>query len=407
MSDGLPIEIKPDMKKPGKKLDEVKLDNSASDYDKLYGGKTHEEYKNLYEAELKKGKKTNQKLVEWLANKIQETTPADTEKTSALNEVTNAIVANTENNTGLKVGESTDNTPKPGIKPTNVDDKRAIGATLPELNTLYEQGQISEEAYRKRLAELTSGKAAENEADDIASGTRKAEETLSEAEETLSEGDLVDTTDNNTDNNNSVTEEIVEEADPVTKKRYANTTMGIWDAYRNKAIDLGTAMYFTLDAISNFARNTGKDIGNIAAAFSGGTMDNSDRSKSMWQQRRDAMFENELGSELESDEGSRAWRAAQHDFNSLTSEQQNIVAKNIENWIAENSKHLTVEGLQKQLEAMGYNNLALKLNTMMDEDLINAYKNGNAVEKVIAVLGRAVQKGVSANTPVGSFSFGK
>lgn len=273
------------------------------------------------------------------------------------------------------------------------DDQKAVGATLDELKYMYENGQISKAAYEKRLLELQNISPEEKAAVD--EGTRKAEETLSE-------GDLIDTTDTN-----NITEEIVEEADPVTKKRYANTTMGIWDAYRNKDIDLGTAMYFTLDAISNFARNTGKDIGNIAAAFSGGTMDNSDRSKSMWQQRRDAMFENELGSELESDEGSRAWRAAQHDFNSLTSEQQNIVAKNIENWIAKNTKHLTVEGLQKQIEAMGYNNLALKLNTMMDEDLINAYKNGNATDKVLAVLGRAVQKGVSANTPVGSFSFGK
>lgn len=273
------------------------------------------------------------------------------------------------------------------------DDQKAVGATLDELKYMYENGQISKAAYEKRLLELQNISPEEKAAVD--EGTRKAEETLSE-------GDLIDTTDTN-----NITEEIVEEADPVTKKRYANTTMGIWDAYRNKDIDLGTAMYFTLDAISNFARNTGKDIGNIAAAFSGGTMDNSDRSKSMWQQRRDAMFENELGSELESDEGSRAWRAAQHDFNSLTSEQQNIVAKNIENWIAENTKHLTVEGLQKQIEAMGYNNLALKLNTMMDEDLINAYKNGNATDKVLAVLGRAVQNGISANTPVGSFSFGK
>ena len=59
---------------------------------------------------------------------------------------------------------------------------------------------------------------------------------------------------------------------------------------------------FMLDALSKAARNTGIDIGNIGAQFSGGTV-RDDYQNSLWNQRRNKMFENEMTSELNKQEG--------------------------------------------------------------------------------------------------------
>jgi hypothetical protein len=145
------------------------------------------------------------------------------------------------------------------------------------------------------------------------------------------------------------------DANPKETNRYTNSMMGIWDAFREGKIDKGTALYFTLDSIAKLARNTGKDLNNIAAAFTGGTIDN-EREDSLWSQRRNKMFENELASEVESQYGSPAWRSKMHDLNSLSMEDKNLFAKDIENWIADNTKGLTKAALAEQLRAMGLSN---------------------------------------------------
>ena len=76
---------------------------------------------------------------------------------------------------------------------------------------------------------------------------------------------------------------------------------GIIDAMKNGDIDPSTGVYFMLDALSKVARNTGIDIGNIGAQFSGGTV-RDDYQNSLWSQRRDKMFENEMTSELNKQE---------------------------------------------------------------------------------------------------------
>lgn len=145
------------------------------------------------------------------------------------------------------------------------------------------------------------------------------------------------------------------DANPKETNRYTNSMMGIWDAFREGKIDKGTALYFTLDSIAKLARNTGKDLNNIAAAFTGGAINN-EREDSLWSQRRNKMFENELASEVESQYGSPSWRAKQHDLNSLSMEDKNLFAKDIENWIADNTKGLTKAALAEQLRSMGLSN---------------------------------------------------
>lgn len=87
-----------------------------------------------------------------------------------------------------------------------------------------------------------------------------------------------------------------------SKGRYKSSMYGILDAMRNGDIDKSTGLYFMLDALSKAARNTGIDIGNIGAQFTGGTVRN-DYQDSLWNQRKNKMFENEVTSELNTAEG--------------------------------------------------------------------------------------------------------
>ena len=89
------------------------------------------------------------------------------------------------------------------------------------------------------------------------------------------------------------------------KNKYNKATMSIWDAYY--AGEFGapgsteakrTAGYFTIDAIATLAKNLGRSMGNVAAQFSGGTIDN-DHDGSKWEQRQDKMFDTELQKESE------------------------------------------------------------------------------------------------------------
>jgi len=99
----------------------------------------------------------------------------------------------------------------------------------------------------------------------------------------------------------SVTENVTEESKPETeaKKRYNKSMMSIWDAYRNGLIDKNTAGYFTIDALANAAKNMGRSIGNVGAQFTGGSIDNG-HDESMWDQRKDKIFNAELQGESES-----------------------------------------------------------------------------------------------------------
>ena len=93
-----------------------------------------------------------------------------------------------------------------------------------------------------------------------------------------------------------------DDKDKDKNKKYKSSMYGIIDAMKNKDIDVPTGIYFMLDALSKAARNTGIDIGNIGAQFSGGTVRN-DYQDSLWNQRRSKMFENEMTSELNTQEG--------------------------------------------------------------------------------------------------------
>ena len=115
------------------------------------------------------------------------------------------------------------------------------------------------------------------------------------------------------------------------KNKYKSSMYGIIDAMKNGDIDTSTGIYFMLDALSKAARNTGIDIGNIGAQFSGGTVRN-DYQDSLWSQRRNKMFENEMTSEINKQEGTdkeMEYKLAKEDLigKGLSNEQADLALK--------------------------------------------------------------------------------
>lgn len=70
----------------------------------------------------------------------------------------------------------------------------------------------------------------------------------------------------------------------------------IMDAYNEGLLDPESRDYLIVDALSKFARNTGKDLANLAAAYTGGSQNN-DRESGIWEERNKAMAEKGIGAE--------------------------------------------------------------------------------------------------------------
>lgn len=84
------------------------------------------------------------------------------------------------------------------------------------------------------------------------------------------------------------------------KNKYRNQSMSIWDAYYNGEFGdpdsdeaKRTRNYFIIDAIANFAKNTGRSIGNVGAQYSGGTIDEG-QDTSQWENIRNTLGSEEL-----------------------------------------------------------------------------------------------------------------
>lgn len=112
-----------------------------------------------------------------------------------------------------------------------------------------------------------------------------------------------------------VSQEVTQTAKKDPSTRYKMKS--ILDAYYDGDIDSNTRDYMILDTFSNFARNMGKDVGNVAAAYSGGTVDN-ERGTSMWDKRNQAMAQSAIEGEQSGVEGSREKRMADQQAANLT-----------------------------------------------------------------------------------------
>ena len=176
------------------------------------------------------------------------------------------------------------NTPQaPKENYSDVDDTKAVGATKEELDYMLQNGQISKAAYEKQIAASKIPEVQE----EITEGEKKADENewdSSKRPDDFQLGAKIDPDDS--------------DKDKASKKEYNQSMMSIWDAYHNGLIDKETAGYFTIDALATLAKNLGRSIGNVGAQFSGGTIDQG-HDESMWDKRKDKIFNTELQKESE------------------------------------------------------------------------------------------------------------
>jgi hypothetical protein len=95
----------------------------------------------------------------------------------------------------------------------------------------------------------------------------------------------------------------------ITPGNSTGKVRGIQQAYYDGTIDKGTRDYMMADTIAKFARNTGRDIGNIGAQFTGGTVNNNFET-SNWDKRNEELFKQQTSAEAASIENSDKGREA-------------------------------------------------------------------------------------------------
>ena len=149
-----------------------------------------------------------------------------------------------------------------------------------------------------------------------------AEATKQAGAEAEAEGDKKDEGATNTDVSDVTAPGVVEEAKQDPQSRYK--LKSIFQAYADGDIDKSTRNYLIADTLGTFARNMGKDLGNVAAAYTGGTVNN-ERDTSQWDKRNEAIMQSGIESEQADIAGSREKRMAdQQNANLIASKLQNM-----------------------------------------------------------------------------------
>ena len=82
----------------------------------------------------------------------------------------------------------------------------------------------------------------------------------------------------------------------ITPGNSTGKVRSIQQAYYDGNIDKGSRDYMMADAIAKFARNTGRDIGNIGAQFTGGTVNNNYETPE-WDKRNEELFKQQTSAE--------------------------------------------------------------------------------------------------------------
>lgn len=141
--------------------------------------------------------------------------------------------------------------------------------------------------------------------------------------------------------------QVVEETDsPEVESKFKS----IWQAWLDKDISKSDRNYLIIDALATFASNAGRNLRNIGAQYTGGTIDTS-HDTSIWEQQSKAKAEEmaKLGT-----------RAGQQEYTSkdlaneaaaLSNEYQKMI-----NEVTPEKLQLDMEAAKQQLEALGLQN---------------------------------------------------
>ena len=153
------------------------------------------------------------------------------------------------------------------------------------------------------------------------------------------------------------TDNANEDAKEQEKEAAKYKIKSIMDAYYDGDIDKNTRNFMIADTIAKFLRNTGKDISNIGAQYTGGAIDNS-REESMWDARNQEMAKQGISAEaatVENSDKNIERQLQQNVINSgkLSNEQKNYIvsaARQI-NTMMKNAKTNTEKQALAQLQA--------------------------------------------------------
>lgn len=174
----------------------------------------------------------------------------------------------------------------------NVEMETPAGKALVDANVKdMKEGsgfKHTNEALEGKGENAIAKKAVEHAVDEVPETTAPGHETITKAE-----SDQIDKT--------------VEETNPSApleeKAKSSYKLKSILQAYHDGDIDEGSRDYLIANTLSTFARNLGRDMGNVAAAYSGGTMNN-ERDEDLWSQRNERMANQAITSEEAGVEGS-------------------------------------------------------------------------------------------------------
>lgn len=176
-----------------------------------------------------------------------------------------------------------------------------------DVNTLGPKGQ---EAYNARLAtRQQAGNTPKKEvnAEDLLAQQNSKDYINDLNEQGISKADLRNHMPDNAEYKGAIKGT---DYDDSQSKNQSYKLRSIQDAYLAGDLDKSSRDYLIADTLSNFTRNLGRDMGNVAAAYSGGSVNN-ERDQSLWEQRNKGMAESALGAEQSNVEGSKEQRAAQ------------------------------------------------------------------------------------------------
>ena len=164
----------------------------------------------------------------------------------------------------------------------------------------------------------------------------------------------------------------------------------IMQAFYDGEIDEETRDYLLVDTFAKAARNISKDLANVSAAYTGGSINNEPNEESMWSQRNKEVAASGIESEKAVVEGSREWREAQMDalnrkaLNNevLNAEDRRNMAKLVQSYLYdENGK------LKYDPNDATFKSLMTEYNQLMNGGAIGGSMMKNFLDKLITTIG--------------------
>jgi hypothetical protein len=212
-------------------------------------------------------------------------------------------------------------------------DRRKLRDAAAVASRTPEQQEAMKEVYAPKEDTSTLGEKAISGLSNIASGIANGGEGSKAPADIGHTGGNVTTPSNETDATkptetpptqppagNTTTEPTDEEKEELQKfpavQQAQSGVRSIMDAYADGTIDKNTRDYLIVDSIATFAKNLGKGVQNIGAAYTGGATQDADE-QSQWEQQQQKDLEQQQQMKRESIAGSPEWRNAKAEMESL------------------------------------------------------------------------------------------